>query len=30
MNNILNQKENVKEANITKILNQKLKAQEDE
>ena len=30
MNKILNQKENVKETNITKILNQKLKAQEDE
>ena len=30
MNKILNQKENVKETNITKILNQKIKAQEDE
>ena len=30
MNKILNQKENVKETNITKIPNQKLKAQEDE
>ena len=30
MNKILNQKENVKETNITKILNQKIKSQEDE
>ena len=30
MNKILNQKENVKETNITKILNQKIKVQEDE
>ena len=30
MNKILNQKENAKETNTTKILNQKIKSQEDE
>ena len=30
MNKILNQKDNAKETNLTKILNQKIKSQEDE